>query len=307
MPDEFFSQTPPPSLARPSRRGGGGVILLALVVAFLLGAAGVGYTVWKGLLPIARPAPAPQKLATPAVAPAPAPAGTRIAPAADPASLAAQQSQLEARTAALAARLDTLTLQADAAAGNATRAEALLVAFATRRALDRGAPLNTLEDQLRLRFGDSQPHAVATVIDAAREPVTLDQLVAGLDGLAPSLTETPSDGGAWARMRRELSALFVIRRQDTPSPAPQAMLRRARILLESGRTEEAIGEVQHLPGASGAADWFTAARRYDDARRALDVLETSAMIGTPAQRAATRAAQPTGPAPEPSAAATPAI
>lgn len=295
MPDDFSHETapPPPTALTPPPRRSGSTIMLALAVAFLLGAAGVAYVAWQGLIPL--PRAAKPEAAAPVAVPGPVASNAPAAPAAAPLA-AAQQDQLDARMAALSARLDALTLQAQAAAGNATRAEALLVAFAARRALDRGAPLNTLEDQLRLRFGDSQPHAVATVIEAARQPVTLDQLVAGLDSLAPSLTQAPEQASAWARIREGIAGLFVIRREEAPSPAPRKLLDHARILLEAGRTDEAISEVQRLPGASGAGDWFTAARRYDDARRALDVLETAAMIGQPAQKAAAAPAQVASPA-----------
>jgi len=307
MPDDFVPEpaamaAPHPAQSLPGQsfqaqqpRRGGGTILLGLLVAFLLGAAGVVYATWQGLIPM--PGPAVPKLAAipapgPTPGPAPAPAQGPV-----PAGLAGQQDQLEARVQALAARLDTLTVQAQAASGNASRAEALLVAFAARRALDRGAPLNTLEDQLRLRFGDSQPHAVATVIEAARQPVTLDQLVAGLDSLAPTLTRSPAQRGFWSNLRSELGGLFVIRHEATVSPAPATMLERARMMLESGRTGEAIDIVERLPGDGAATDWFTAARRYDDARRALDVLETAAMIGSPAGKSAAGAA----PSPQPTA------
>jgi hypothetical protein len=309
MPDEIFRDAAPlapsagvnPALAppRPVRRGG--TILLGLIVAFLLGAAGITYAAWQGLIRLPGPAQtensAPAPLAS--ASPAPKAAATGAAAAAAPA-LAIEQDQLEARVAALSARLDALTVAAQSAAGNATRAEALLVAFAARRALDRGAPLNTLEDQLRLRFGDTQPHAVTTVIEAAREPVTLDQLLAGLDSLTPALVRAPAEGGAWTRIRDGLASLFVIRHEDTPSPGPKTTLDHARVLLEAGRTGEAIDAVRRLPGAGEASDWFTAARRYDDARRALDVLETSALIGNPAARSGVAAAD-TVPAPVPAA------
>jgi len=293
MSDDTYSAAPLPKTpaasamaAVPARRGGG-TVLLGLVVAFLLGASGVAYAAWQGLIPL--PQPPGLKLAAPANR-ANAPAAAVTAPqaaaaaaaAADKATLDAQQAQLEARVAALSARLDALTVAAQAAAGNAGRSEALLVAFAARRALDRGAQLGPLEDQLRMRFGDSQPNAVAKVIETARRPVTLDQLVAGLDRLAPELTQAPAQTSLWARLRGELGSLFVIRREAAPSPAPTVMLGHARIMLESGQIGDAIDEVARLPGASGAGDWFTAAHRYDEARRALDVLESVAMLDRPA-------------------------
>ncbi|MGC7532570.1 hypothetical protein ACPWML_26485, partial [Pandoraea pneumonica] len=61
-------------------------------------------------------------------------------------ALAAQLSALEARTASI----DSTTAAAAAQAG---RAEAMMVAFAARRAIDRGVTLGYLEVQLRERFG----------------------------------------------------------------------------------------------------------------------------------------------------------
>jgi len=156
---------------------------------------------------------------------------------------------------------------------------------------------------LRLRFGNAQPNAVATVIDAGKAPVTLDQLLAGLDSLTPALTEGPVNEGAWSRIKRELSGLFVIRHATAPSPAPQMLLGHARILLVAGRIEEAVAELRRLPGAAGASDWFTAARRYDTAHRALDVLESSAVLDNPPVRDGNKVAQQ----PEPSATATTAV
>ena len=263
----------------PARRGIARAVLGTALVAFLLGGAAMGYAAWHGLVPM--PQGSSVRLAGPAVgtSPAPAPAPTTMPGSAMTESgLAAQADQLEGRLAALEVRLDALGSRAEAAAGEASRAEALLVAFAARRALDRGTQLGPLEDQLRLRFGDSQPNAVATVIGTGRTPVTLDQLIAGLDSLAPSLIQAPATASAWEKLRREVSGLFVIRRDTAPSPLPKAMLHRARVLLEAGQTEDAIAEVQRLPGASEASGWVVAARRYDGARRALDVLETAALL-----------------------------
>ena len=287
MPDEFFTQNPTPQFAAPHypeaiqrsgrRSGAGRAIIAAALLAFIAGAGAVSYFAWQGSLPFSqtRTAAPTSPARTPLVAP-PAPAP----PVSPSAETLARAEALDTRMAALEQRLDAVDVHADAASGNAARAEALLIAFAARRALDRGAPLGFLEDQLRLRFGDAQPNAVATVIETARAPVTVDQLVAGLDTLAPSLTEAPVSDGAWSRIKREMSNLFVIRHDSVPSPAPTVMLGRARALLEAGKTEEAITEVQHLPGAAGATEWMTAARRFDAARRALDLLETTALLDT---------------------------
>lgn len=292
MADEFFTTNPPPAASPPRRGAGARAVITTALLAFVLGGGAVGYAVWQGLIP-PRLVGASQRAETLAP-PTPLPAAATL-PKAEPTALASQQASLEARVATLSERLDSLDLRATAASGNAGRAEALLVAFAARRALDRGAPLGLLEDQLRLRFGDAQPHAVSAVIDAAREPVTLDQLVAGLDALAPALTEAPADMGAWDRMKHAVAGLFVIRHESAPSPAPVAILRRARLLLEEGRTEVAISEVRRLPGARDAGQWLGAARRYEDARRALDVLETAALIDTRGLRDTTGTAIATPP------------
>ncbi|SIN63951.1 inner membrane protein [Parasphingorhabdus marina DSM 22363] len=189
---------------------------------------------------------------------------------------------LAVRVADLEDRLSRINVQAQAASGNAARAEGLLIAFAARRALDRGSPLGYIESQLRLRFGDAQPKAVTTIINASREPVTLEELASGLDDIGPTLTSGSSGQGFWTDVRRELSELFVIRRDGTPSPAPQQRLLRAERYVENGNVDAAITEIDRLPGDiesnETASAWMEQARRYNEARRALDVIETAAIL-----------------------------
>ena len=189
---------------------------------------------------------------------------------------------LAVRVADLEDRLSRINVQAQAASGNAARAEGLLIAFAARRALDRGSPLGYIESQLRLRFGDAQPKAVTTIINASREPVTLEELASGLDDIGPTLTSGSSGEGFWTDVRRELSELFVIRRDGTPSPAPQQRLLRAERYVENGNVDAAITEIDRLPGDiesnETASAWMEQARRYNEARRALDVIETAAIL-----------------------------
>ena len=80
-------------------------------------------------------------------------------------------------------------------------------------------------------------------------------------------------------LRRELSGLVVLRQGATPSPLPADRMARARRLLDSGQVEAARAEVTRLPGADEAANWLAAARRYALARRALDILENTALAG----------------------------
>ena len=268
----------PEQVAMPRRGGGLRATLGVALLSFLIGIALVGYLAWRSGVDLDRlidPAREPER-AQPLASVTPAAPQSEVAREAV-AIVAQQQGGLDQRLAALEQRIARLDLQAQAAAGNAGRAEALLVAFAARRAIDRGAPLGYLADQLRLRFGDAKPIAVQTVIDAARQPVTVDKLVARLDGMGPALENATHESGfAW--LRREMSALFVIRRESAPSPEPHKRLQRARWFLESGRTEAAIAEVRNLPGAAEAGDWIADAQRYAGAQRALDLLETSALL-----------------------------
>ncbi|MFT5330904.1 MAG: hypothetical protein ACI9TB_002233 [Parasphingorhabdus sp.] len=188
---------------------------------------------------------------------------------------------LAVRVADLEDRLSRINVQAQAASGNAARAEGLLIAFAARRALDRGSPLGYIDPQLRLRFGDAQPKAVTTIVNASRQPVTLEELSAGLDELGPALMTGSSGQGFWSDFQRELSELFVIRRQGTPSPAPHQRLIRAKRYVETGNVDAAIAEVEKLAGVEkddDALQWMEKARRYNEARRALDVIETAAIL-----------------------------
>ena len=211
------------------------------------------------------------------VLPAPAQTSESAAPALTP----DLERALAVRVADLEDRLSRINVQAQAASGNAARAEGLLIAFAARRALDRGSPLGYIDPQLRLRFGDAQPKAVTTIVNASRQPVTLEELEAGLDDIGPSLTSGSSGAGFWAEFQRELSDLFVIRRQGTPSPAPQQRLLRAKRYVETGNVDAAIAEIEKLAGIEKDEDaliWMEKARRYNEARRALDVIETAAIL-----------------------------
>ncbi|HAD16715.1 MICOS complex subunit MIC60 [Qipengyuania citrea] len=257
-------------------------VLVAVLASFLLGGAVAGYAVYS----MTDRAPAatgnapskPQTLSSPASSPVPTPKATASQAAREAVQrVAEQQGGIDSRLAAAEQRLARLDLQAQAAAGNTARAEGLLIAFATRRALEKGAELGYLSDQLRLRFGDAMPNAVDTIIRTSRNPITLDQLIARLEGLSPRLSETNGQFG-FARLSEELSQLFVVRRESAPSPQPQRRLDRARLFLESGRTDSAIAEVRNLPGASSAEGWIRDAERYAAVQRALDLIETAAVL-----------------------------
>jgi hypothetical protein len=255
-------------------------VMVAVLASFLLGGAIAGYAVYTltdRAEPVSEPGTTPtQSLASPTSEPTPTPSASQAAQEAVD-RVAEQQGGLDTRLAAAEQRLARLDLQAQAAAGNTARAEGLLIAFATRRALEKGAELGYLADQLRLRFGDAMPNAVDTIIRTSRDPITLDQLIARLEGLSPKLAEPTSQNG-FARFGEELSQLFVVRRESAPSPQPQRRLDRARLFLESGRTDSAIAEVRNLPGAENAEGWLRDAERYATLQRSLDLIETAAVL-----------------------------
>lgn len=263
-------------------------ILWATGGAFLLGASIVGYIAYRmdgNWDSVIKADPDTEIVAVAddtAAEPDPTPSPTETAAQAEAAEqaverVAEQQGGLDQRLAAAEQRLAQLDLQTQAATGNAARAEGLLIAFATRRTMERGAELGYLADQLRIRFSDALPNAVNTVIQTARDPITLDELLARLEGLGPELSDSTEEP-SFDRFRRELSELFIIRRESSPSPQPERRLERARYFLESGRVSAAIAEVKNLPGAASATAWIRDAERYAAAQQALDLIETSAVL-----------------------------
>jgi hypothetical protein len=203
----------------------------------------------------------PQRIAAPLGGPA---AETDIA-------LAGRIAELEARVA----RVETAARRAEGSAG---RTDALVVAFATRRAIDRGVQLGYLETLLVDRFGNRHPRAVATIVTASRSPVRLDDLIAEYDQLGPQLRGGGPQDNLWASFRRELGSLVNIRRADVPSTKPDVRYRRALSRLESGDVDTALAETMRMPGASRAGAWVSKARRYVAAHRALDEIESSALL-----------------------------
>lgn len=262
-----------PGTQRGTSRSRIGPVLAIAILAFVIGLALMAYAVRNTpgfFVRSTAPAAAPPQTAAPTPAPE-TPAGADLTTLAlREAALAAQVTNLEARVA----RADGDSAQAAARAG---RAEAILTAFAARRAIDRGAGLGYLEAQLRSRFGATLPNQVNAVIRAARAPVTLEDLREGLNTVAPVLLSQRSDW--WAGIGSELRSLVVIHRAGTPSPLPSDRLARARRMLDMGNVEAALGEVQRLPGAGEADGWTAAARRWIDARRSLDTLEAAAITG----------------------------
>lgn len=263
-----------------------GAFLAIIALAFVAGAILTGYLMkrvtWFGGTPAAQEAVAAKRSQREPTNFNPAQPlnanGESVNAALDPAALASREATLAGQLTALEARTAAVTSDAAAAATQAGRAEGMLIAFAARRSLDRGLGLGYLEEQLRNRFGRVQPRAVGYVIEAAQQPVTLEDLRQGLDAIAPGLST--ASGEDWlTSLRRELSGLVVLRQAGTPSPRAADRLARARRLLDSGQVEAARAEVARLPGAGDAGNWMQAAERYVLSRRALDVIENAAIMG----------------------------
>lgn len=268
----------------PRPRSRGGMVFVAFV-AFLLGAAFVAWASSRGWLeqvlpttevseaPAAETAVVGEAVEIPDPLPLPSPGAGRPSP-----DQLAALGTMEGRLAMIENRLSRIDFETDAASGNAARAESLLIAFAARRMVDRGEPLSYVADQLRLRFMDAQPRAVETIIAFSKEPVTIDELSARLEALSPELSVSGRDISFWDRARGELSSLFTVRRDSAALVSPRARIERARIMLTARRIDGAIREVERLPGAEAAHNWIADAHRYENAQKALSLLETTAML-----------------------------
>jgi len=263
------------------RRSAWGVLILP-ILAFVLGVVGAALALhhWASLDKLVHPTSEDQPVLN-----APLPSASHPAPATAQPAPPPNEAALDQRVAAIESRIDDIDARAAAASGDANRAEGLLVAFAARRALDRGQPLGFLEGMLRDRFAASDAASVAQIIAAAQRPVTLAQLQDGLAALRPQLVVHAPDESLWQGVKQELASLFVVRKADQPSNIPADRLSRAEHALEQGQVDSAAAEVARLPGAARANDWLGQARRYVLARNALDRIETEALL-TPAPKPA---------------------
>lgn len=252
--------------ARP-RRSRTPLWLLALLLAAVAGAAALGIAIERSRRLAAVLHLVPETAVAEAIAAAPP----------EP-QVPAIDALTEERLSTLEEAVAAIDQRTAAATGNADRAEGLLVAFAARRALDRGVALGYIEGLLRERFGGIDPQSVAAVIAAAHQPVTLDQLQTELETIRPRLVAVEAADGWWDSLRHELAGLIIIRRADTPSTIPADRVARAQRMLDEGQVDRAMAEIARLPARAAATDWMNEARRYVGARNALDRIETAALL-----------------------------
>lgn len=183
------------------------------------------------------------------------------------------------RVAALESRLARVENATQRAEGSAGRADALVVAFAARRAIERGVALGYLETLLIARFGERHQRAVATIVTASHQPVRLNDLLAEYETLGPDLRRGGPQDSWWTNFKRELGTLVEVHRADRPSANADARYNQALQRLSAGDVDQALALTMRLPGAQRASDWTGKARRYIAARRALDEIESAALLG----------------------------
>jgi len=216
------------------------------------------------------------------VAPRPtAPVALRAGPPTGPPTPSFDREEEEAmapRLAAVESRLRLVENASRRTAGSVGRADALLVAFASRRAIDRGVPLGYLEGLLADRFGGQHPRAVGAIVTASRNPVTLEELIEEYEELGPVLRRGAPNESLWQGIKRELASIVSVRQASTPSGRPQARYDRALAHLRNGHVDAALAETIRLPRAQRAAEWVAKARRHILAQRALDEIESAALL-----------------------------
>jgi hypothetical protein len=250
-----------------------------LVVALVFVLVGAGATVW-GLAHYPKAARVVGVVSSPPVATenlARAPTPPPPAPQPAPASASAQSAEI----AALKQRISRVENATQRAEGFAGRADALVVAFAARRAIDRGVALGYLENLLVDRFGAQHQAAVATIITASHQPVRLEDLASEYDTLGPELRRGGPQDSWWTGFKRELGSLVELHSVDRPAANAEARYARARQRLATGDVDKALAETMRMPGAARASDWTQKARRYVAAHRALDEIESAALLAGP--------------------------
>ena len=247
-------------------------LLIGFAITFVLGLVAMGWLLTNTRMGqdfVAPAAEQPYALAptVPAAAAVATPALPSTAPLPDQA----------ARLAAIEARLAQVESRAAASGnGGSARAESLLVAFATRRAVDRGAPLGRFEQELIALFGPSHSGAVGAIQAALRAPVTLEGLNKELQDLTQQLSGKPKESGWWSGVTEGFASLLVVRRTEAELMDPVVRVEEARNALSRGDVKAAITDLEALPNRAAAAGWIASAKRYAEAQRALDEIEAAA-------------------------------
>lgn len=247
-----------------------------LLIGLVLVLVGAGAATWG----LARYQPAARFLGVAPAVPRPVPQPLIVTRQPSPAVQSTSTSN-DPRIADLenrVARVENATARAEGSAG---RADALVIAFAARRAIDRGVALGFLENLLVARFGAQHQQAVATIITGSHQPIRLDDLTAEYDTLGPDLRRGGPQDSWWTNFKRELGSMVELHSAAHPAANADARYVRAQQRLASGDVDQALAETMRLPGASRADDWINKARRYIMVHRALDEIESAALMPQP--------------------------
>lgn len=256
--------------AQPRHGPSWGTRLLIAVTLVLVGAAGAAWALarYDQAARVLGVAPDPQRSRIVSLKPVET----------DPSIVEPESPESSAQMATLEARLARVENATQRVEGSAGRADALLVAFAARRAIDRGVALGYLETLLVDRFGSGHARAVATIVTGSHTPVSLAELVGDYERLGGELRKGGPDEGIWTAVKREFSSLIEIRQASRPSIKPEARYNRALDLVRRGEVDAALAETMRMPGAVRANAWAAKARRYVAVQRALDEVESAALL-----------------------------
>ncbi len=186
-------------------------------------------------------------------------------------------SSMKQRVDSLDDRISRINVQAQQASGNANRTEAMLIAFAARRAIDSGSSLGYIADQLTFRFANTNQKDIDILIEASDNPIRLSALQNQIEQTSESLLSPNQDSNTWDTIKKEMSELFIIRKSGSPPPQPERRLERIKIALSSGDIKTAIAEMEYMPGAENTADWIASAKRYIRVQNALNAIERTAI------------------------------
>ena len=109
----------------------------------------------------------------------------------------------------------------------------------------------------------------------------LNELIDEYQTLGTELRRGGPQDSWWTNFKREMGSVIEVHRSTRPAVNAEARYNRAMQRLSTGDVDQALAETMRLPGATRATDWTTKARRYVAAHRALDEIESAALLGGP--------------------------
>jgi hypothetical protein len=186
------------------------------------------------------------------------------------------EKRVEERMARLDSRVEEITRLSGEIEQRSYRMENLFLATAVGNAVRDGLPLGYLEDHLNLRFGTTKPQEVATLLKAARNPVTIDSLLLALTGVNQSLSQ--NSGSSWSNVKRELQTLFVIRKGSKPTTNASGDMVRIRELVKERELQRAMTMMDRLPDNDASRTWKAKAHEYVKIQEAISAIEQAAFL-----------------------------